>query len=66
MYQDNVIGDVLYPVIYYEDGSYRVLEKSELPVILPYDVDLNGKGNALLQQDEWRKIICPKNKKNSL
>ena len=30
------------PVIYYEDGSYRVLEKSELPVILPYDVDLNG------------------------
>ena len=51
------------PVIYYEDGSYRVLEKSELPVILPYDVDLNGKGNALLQQDEWRKIICPKTKK---
>jgi leucyl-tRNA synthetase len=51
------------PVIYYEDGSYRVLEKSELPVILPYDVDLNGKGNALLQQDEWRKMICPKTKK---
>jgi leucyl-tRNA synthetase len=53
------------PVIYYEDGSYRVLEKSELPVILPYDVDLNGKGNALLQQDEWRKIICPKTKKTA-
>ena len=51
------------PVIYYEDGSYRVLEKSELPVILPYDVNLNGKGNALLQQDEWRKIICPKTQK---
>ena len=26
------------PAIYYEDGSFRVLEKSELPVILPYDV----------------------------
>ena len=53
------------PVIYYEDGSYRVLEKSELPVVLPYDVNLNGKGNALLQQDEWRKIICPKTKKTA-
>ena len=46
------------PVIYYEDGSYRVLEKTELPVILPYDVDLDGKGNALLKQDDWRKITC--------
>ncbi len=46
------------PVIYYEDGSYRVLEKSELPVTLPYDVDLSGKGNALLKHNKWRKIIC--------
>ena len=51
------------PVIYYEDGSHRVLEKSELPVLLPYDVNLEGKGNALLQVDEWRKIICPKTSK---
>ena len=48
------------PVIYYEDGTYRVLDKSELPVILPYDVDLNGKGNALLNHNSWRKITCPK------
>ena len=51
------------PVIYYEDGSHRVLDKSELPVLLPYDVDLEGKGNALLQKDEWRKITCPKTNK---
>ena len=51
------------PVIYYEDGSYRVLEKNELPVILPYNVKLEGKGNALLKNDEWRKVICPKTKK---
>ena len=51
------------PVIYYEDGTYRVLEKDELPVILPYEVSLEGKGNALLNNDEWRKIICPKTKK---
>ena len=53
------------PVIYYEDGTYRVLEKDELPVILPYDVSLEGKGNALLHNDDWRKIICPKTKKNA-
>ena len=48
------------PVIYYEDGSYRVLSKEELPVILPYDVVLDGKGNALKKQDIWRIIKCPK------
>ena len=53
------------PVIYYEDGSYRVLEKDELPVILPYDVKLEGKGNALLRNDDWRKIICPKTNKTA-
>ena len=51
------------PVIYYEDGTHRVLDKEELPVILPYDVSLAGKGNALLNNDGWRKIICPKTKK---
>ena len=51
------------PVIYYEDGSYRVLDKDELPVVLPYDVLLEGKGNALLNNNNWRKIICPKTKK---
>ena len=51
------------PVIYYEDGTFRVLEKSELPVVLPYGVNLEGKGNALLNLDSWRKIICPKTKK---
>ena len=51
------------PVIYYDDGTYRVLDKDELPVILPYDVKLEGKGNALLNNDKWRKIICPKTNK---
>ena len=53
------------PVIYYEDGTYRVLDKEELPVILPYHVSLEGKGNALLHNDEWRKIICPKTQKTA-
>ena len=54
------------PVIYYEDGTFRVLEKSELPVVLPYNVNLDSKGNSLLNNDEWRKIICPKTQKNAL
>ena len=53
------------PVVYYEDGSYRVLDKSELPVLLPYDVDLEGKGNALLRNHKWRKITCPKTNKTA-
>jgi len=51
------------PVLYYEDGNYRVLDKSELPVILPYNVNLNGKGNALVDLDSWRKVKCPKTNK---
>jgi leucyl-tRNA synthetase len=53
------------PVIYYEDGTFRVLEKEELPVLLPYDVKLEGKGNALLNHKEWRKIKCPKTNKTA-
>jgi len=53
------------PVIYYNDGSYRVLDKSELPVVLPYDVNLNGKGNALLSHEKWRKLTCPKTNKTA-
>ena len=48
------------PVIYYGDGTYRVLDKTELPVILPYDVNLSGKGNALLDHEKWRKLVCSK------
>ena len=54
------------PAIYYEDGSFRVLEKNELPVLLPYDVNLEGKGNALLNLDKWRKVICPLTNKPAL
>ena len=43
-----------------------MLEKSELPVLLPYDVNLEGKGNALLNLDKWRKVICPLTNKPAL
>ena len=53
------------PIIYYEDGSYRVLDKSELPVLLPYDVTLEGQGNALLNQKAWREFQCAKTGKKA-
>ena len=53
------------PVIYYEDGSYRVLDKEELPVVHPYDIELSGKGNPLLNNDDWRVITCQKTNKKA-
>ena len=53
------------PVIYYEDGSYRVLDKSELPVLLPYNINLEDKGNALVNDEDWRKVVCPKTNKKA-
>jgi len=47
-------------VIYYEDGSYRVLDKEELPVLLPYDVNIDGEGNPLNKHDQWKIIKCSK------
>jgi leucyl-tRNA synthetase len=53
------------PVIYYEDGTYRVLDKSELPVLLPYDVNIQGHGNALQGHQNWREIQCEKTGKRA-
>ena len=54
------------PVIYYDDGSYRVLDKEELPVELPYAIEMNGKGNPLLKNNEWRRVVCKKTGKKAL
>ena len=53
------------PVIYYEDGSYRVLDKEELPVELPYEIQMDGKGNPLLKNNEWRNVVCKKTGKRA-
>ena len=34
-------------MIYLEDGNVTPVDKTELPVLLPDDVDLNSKGNPL-------------------
>ena len=45
--------------------DHRVLDKSELPVFLPSDLNLRHHGNALLNKESWRKIICPKTNKKA-
>ena len=42
------------PMIYLEDGSIRPVEKSELPITLPEDIDLNCSGNPLASHPKWK------------
>ena len=42
------------PMIYLEDGSVAPVEKSELPILLPKDVDLNSNGNPLEAHPTWK------------
>ena len=42
------------PMIYLKDGSVVPVEKSELPVELPEDVNLNTKGNPLDNHPNWK------------
>ncbi len=45
------------PMIYLEDGSVVPVDKSELPVELPEDVDLNVSGNPLENHPKWKNTI---------
>ena len=42
------------PMIYLEDGTVVPVNKSELPVELPEDIDLNSKGNPLDNHPTWK------------
>ena len=43
------------PMIYLEDGTVVPVDKSELPIELPDDIDLNSKGNPLDNHHKWKK-----------
>ncbi len=45
------------PMIYLEDGSVVPVEKSELPIELPENIDLNSQGNPLKNHPEWKKTV---------
>jgi len=53
-------------MIYLDDGSVTPVEKSELPVLLPKDVDLLSKGNPLEAHPTWKHTIHKKTGKKAL
>ena len=42
------------PMIYLEDGSVVPVDKSELPILLPENIDLNCSGNPLDNHPSWK------------
>jgi leucyl-tRNA synthetase len=45
------------PMIYLENGEVVPVDKSELPVLLPDDINLNANGNPLDSHPTWKKTI---------
>ena len=45
------------PMIYLDDGSVVPVEKDELPIELPEDVDINVGGNPLEQHPTWKNTL---------
>ena len=43
------------PMIYLKNGKVVPVDKSELPITLPSDADLNSKGNPLESHPNWKK-----------
>ncbi len=48
------------PMLYLEDGSCVPVDKKDLPVKLPDDVDLNSPGNPLEKHSKWKETIHKK------
>ena len=41
----------------FEDGTVVPVDKSELPIELPDDIDLNSNGNPLDNHPDWKNTI---------
>jgi leucyl-tRNA synthetase len=54
------------PMIYLEDGSVVPVEKDELPITLPSDVDLKKSGNPLANHPVWKKTTHKKTGKAAI
>ena len=54
------------PMIYLEDGSVVPVDKSELPVLLPEDIDLNSQGNPLDNHLDWKNTTHKKSGKKAI
>lgn len=47
------------PIIHCDACGVVPVPKEDLPVLLPEDVQLDGKGNPLDRHDDWKKVPCP-------
>ena len=54
------------PMIYLEDGEVVPVEKSELPIKLPEDINLNVSGNPLNEHPSWKKTFHKKTGKPAI
>ncbi len=54
------------PMIHLQDGSIVPVDKSELPITLPVDVDLNKGGNPLNNHKTWKKTVHKKTGKPAI
>jgi leucyl-tRNA synthetase len=57
-----------FPILHYEDGSYRVLDEDELPVLLPNveKYEPSGTGESPLATiDSWVNVVDPKTGKKA-
>ena len=54
------------PMIYLEDGTIVPVEKDELPITLPDDVNLNAQGNPLAKHPDWKKTTHKKTGKPAI
>ena len=48
------------PMIYLKNGSVVPVDKSELPILLPKDINLKSSGNPLNDHPEWKNTIYKK------
>jgi len=51
------------PIVYNEKGEALPVDKKDLPVLLPEEVDLNSKGNPLETHPTWKFTILSNGKK---
>jgi leucyl-tRNA synthetase len=54
------------PIIYLEDGSIVPVEKDELPIKLPDDIDFEKSGNPLANHPSWKKTVHKKTNKPAI
>ena len=51
------------PIVYNEKGEALTVDKKDLPILLPENVDLNVKGNPLEKHPTWKFTKLPSGKK---